>query len=59
METSICFCCEMAKFPPEKLLDDTFFLERKNEFYPDEEFGDSALVCPDCYIKLLEYYLNK
>ena len=49
----------MAKFPPEKLLDDTFFLERKNEFYPNEEFGDSALVCPDCHIKLLEYYLNK
>jgi hypothetical protein len=49
----------MRKYPLEKILDDDFIHERKNEFYPDEEFGDMARVCPKCDKELLDYYLNK
>jgi len=56
---SVCFLCELKKYPIEKVLDDDFVLERKNEFYPEEEFGDMAHVCEKCHIELLEYYLNK
>lgn len=55
----VCFLCEMRKYPLEKILDDDFIHERKNEFYPDEEFGDMARVCPKCDKELLDYYLNK
>lgn len=56
---SICFLCELKKYPIEKVLDDEFLYERKNEFYPDEEFGDLASVCEKCNQELLDYYFNK
>lgn len=55
----VCFLCEMRKYPTEKLLDDEFVCERKNEFYPFEEFGDMAQVCEKCDAELSDYYLNK
>jgi hypothetical protein len=57
--TAICLVCELKKYPIEKLMDDEFFVERKNEFYPKEEFGDFGLVCPDCHEGLVKYYLTK
>jgi hypothetical protein len=42
---NICFMCEVEKYPPEKLLDKDFLQERKNEFYPEEEFGDWCHLC--------------
>jgi hypothetical protein len=59
MENSPCFCCEMAKYQTHKLLDQQFVMERKNEFYPDEEFGEFVSVCEDCHVKLLKYCLNE
>lgn len=59
MKQQICFCCEIKKYSLQKRQDPEFFLERKNEFYPDEEFGPFAGVCPDCDEELIEYYLNK
>jgi hypothetical protein len=54
--TDPCFVCEMRKYPLEKLLDEDFLRERKNEFYPDEEYGEFAQVCKDCNAALIEYY---
>jgi hypothetical protein len=51
--------CELKKYPISKMFDDDFIWERKNEFYPEEEFGDMAAVCEKCNEELLEYYLNK
>lgn len=58
-QNNICIACELKKYPPEKLRNDEFFTERKNEFYPDEQFGEFALVCPKCHEELVKYYLNK
>lgn len=58
-ENPICFPCEMKKYPTARLMNSDFFLERKNEFYPDEEYGEYAHVCEDCHKELIAYYLNK
>ena len=55
----VCFLCELKKYPKEKILDDKFIYERKNEFYPEEDFGDMARVCEKCHLELLDYYFNK
>lgn len=55
----LCFLCEMKKYPKEKLLDEKFLYERKEEFYPTEEFGDFARVCESCNIEVLIYYFDK
>jgi len=49
----------MTKYPPEKIQDHDFFYERKNEFYPDDDYGNFAFVCPECHEKIKLYYLNK
>ncbi len=54
----ICFVCEMKKYPPHKILDWEFMLERKNEFYPHNEYGGVVSVCEDCHDELIEYYLK-
>lgn len=46
----ICFMCEINKYPIEKILDDDFYKERLNEFYPEEEWGGRAQFCDDCYL---------
>ncbi len=51
----VCFLCEMRKFPPEKRLNNDFFYERKEEFYPSEQFGDYVACCEKCSDKLMEY----
>jgi hypothetical protein len=58
-ENSICFPCQMKRFSQEKLNNLAFFMERKNEFYPDEEYGEYAYVCENCHKELIAYYLNK
>jgi hypothetical protein len=52
----ICMMCEMRKWPREKQLDTAFFNERKNEFFPEEDYGPYARLCQDCEIELLNYY---
>lgn len=49
----------MRKYPAEKLNNKDFFYERKNEFYPDEEYDDYVMLCYHCYDDVLLYYLNK
>lgn len=58
MSQPFCFVCEMKKYPIEKLLDEEFIQERKNEFYPDNEYGDMASVCEECHQDLIEYYFK-
>jgi hypothetical protein len=58
MTDTICFICEMRKYPLDKMLDLDFLTERKNEFFPEEEFGDYASVCEKCHDGLIEYYLK-
>jgi hypothetical protein len=55
----ICMLCEMKKWPIEKLLDNDFVNERKDEFYPRDEYGDYSIVCEKCNEELLEYFLYK
>lgn len=52
-----CFWCYLKQFPIEKARDHNFFWERKNEFFPEEEFGEYCKVCEDCHHEL--YCLNK
>lgn len=42
---SPCFMCYLENFSREKITDEDFFFERKNEFYPDEEFGEFVEIC--------------
>jgi hypothetical protein len=54
---NICVICEIQKYPVHKWADKDFVLERKNEFYPEEEFGDLCFICCSHVneIKLNEY----
>lgn len=52
----ICFLCEMRKYSQEKLLDNDFVEERKNEFFPEDQYGDRAYVCKDCDYVLFSFY---
>lgn len=45
----ICYICEIEKYPAHKIFDDEFCRERKEEFYPSEEFGDKVQVCEEHY----------
>lgn len=53
-----CFMCIMNEYSPEKLLDDRFWYERKNEFYPNDEWGNCVVICEECKNILLEYKLK-
>jgi hypothetical protein len=46
----ICFMCEMLKYGPEKYGDRAFLLERKGEFFPDNEFGDMVDLCDEHFL---------
>jgi len=54
-----CFLCEIRKWPIEKILDVDFFWERKDEFYPTEEFGEYVKVCDACDTELLNYFYRE
>lgn len=47
---NFCFFCQMDNYSDEKYFDDEFFLERKNEFYPEEIFGNSIGACNKHYV---------
>lgn len=40
-------------------MDNEFIMERKNEFYPFEEFGIYAALCEECDKEMLKYFSNK
>ena len=50
-----CFMCIMDQYSAEKVADDYFWYERKNEFYPSDEWGNCVLICGKCKNILLEY----
>ena len=45
-----CFVCLMeSTYSDTKLVDASFVIERKEEFYPHSEFGDKFGVCKEHY----------
>lgn len=59
MQADPCFMCVMEQYDIEKLQDDNFWFERKNEFYPDDEWGSSVKVCTKCKNIILAYKQKK
>jgi hypothetical protein len=55
----ICYACEMSKYPNEKLDDPAFMKERKEEFYPSEEYGECVEICENCMKEMAMHYLEK
>lgn len=50
-----CFICYLEQFSREKIFDDEFIRERKNEFYPEEEFGNYVKICERHFDECLEF----
>ncbi len=53
-EKDPCFLCELEEYPLQKIMDPCFVAERKNEFYPEEEFGSFMKVCEWHYLAVME-----
>lgn len=52
----ICILCEVQKWSVERREDPEAFMERLNEFYPEEEFGGYAPVCDKCHEAIMRFY---
>lgn len=48
-----CFTCYLKQFSLEKILDEKFVEERKEEFYPSDEYGTGIGICQSCVNALI------
>jgi hypothetical protein len=46
----------VQKWSVERREDPEAFMERLNEFYPEEEFGGYAPVCDKCHEAIMRFY---
>lgn len=59
VDDKFCFLCYMLEsFSPARFSDPDFITERKNEFYPQEDWGDYVPLCP-LHAFEMEYLLRE